>query len=401
MADYSAALYIHIPFCTSKCDYCDFFSITDYSCVNETINAVVSQIEQEKTLYGIKDFSSVYIGGGTPGSLSPELIVHLMKALFRINGDRLPDEVTMECNPVNVNIQSLALWQSRGINRISLGVQTFQDQFLKRAGRLSSEKSIREAISLIRNHPAFTLSLDLIQGLPGMTRQDQIHDLQEAVNCRADHISWYSLTLESGTALSDSWEKRQSLSVTEEEEEKIWQEGCLFLEKEGFQRYEVSNFARPGRECEHNKAYWQMRPFLGVGPGAVSMVRNTSGFIERHRILRDVKNYAACIFQMEDREIISPRDFLKDYFLMGLRMKQGVNICSFRKVFGQNPEEYIPCTVQANLENGNMQITEDSLLLTTRGLDLLNTVLVEIFTELDELSAPEVVLWPVGEDSYS
>ncbi len=401
MAGYSAALYIHIPFCTSKCDYCDFFSITDYSCVNDTVNAIVTQIEQEKSLYGIKDFSSVYIGGGTPGSLSPELIVYLMEALSRINGNSLPGEVTMECNPVNVSVQSLALWQSCGINRISLGVQTFRDSFLKLAGRRSSEQAIQKALDLISHHPGFTLSIDLIQGLPGMTREDQILDLQEAAGWRADHISWYSLTLENGTVLSDSWEKRQDLEITAEEEEEIWREGCLLLEEKGFRRYEVSNFARPGRECFHNKAYWQMRPFLGVGPGAVSMIRNPSGVLERHRVLRDVGRFASGIFEKEDVEILSPSDFLKDYFLMGLRMKEGISIGAFRQVFAKVPEEFIPRTISVNLKNGNMERREDSLFLNSRGLDLLNAVLVEIFTELDEITGPEGVNWPTEVAPYS
>ena len=396
MTPYSAALYIHIPFCSSKCDYCDFFSITDYSRVKDTIDGIVAQVKEDKNLYRIRNFSSIYIGGGTPGSLSPELIASLMDSLFRINGNRLPREVTMECNPVNVTSRSLAVWQSGGINRISLGVQTFRDPFLRKAGRKSSEKKIHKAIPLIKSQPGLNLSLDLIQGLPGMSGRDQLADLEEAVRYNPDHISWYTLSLEGGTVLTEQWEDRQDLNISAETEEQIWQEGCRLLEQNGYERYEVSNFAKPGRQCLHNKAYWRMKPYLGVGPGAVSMVREDQGKIRRHRVIRDVEAFASGKRDKDDVEILCPIDFMKDYFLMGLRMKEGINLKSFKNIFGFYPENFVSLTIEENLLKGNLARDDDFLFLTEKGLDLLNPILVEFFTELEEQTGPIRIDWPEG-----
>ncbi len=269
MIPYPAALYVHIPFCLSKCDYCDFFSITDYTRQTDTIQNIVRQIQEDRLLYGISHFSSVYIGGGTPGSVSPELISFLLNSIASINGGNLPSEVTMECNPGNVSVTSLEIWQNCGINRISLGIQTFRDESLKKAGRQSSSRQIYKALDLIKSHPGFNLSLDLIQGLPGMGREEQLADIEKAASFKPDHISWYSLTLEKGTVLAECWKERQNLDIAPEVEEQIWKEGCLALEKKGYHRYEISNFAKPGRESIHNSSYWHMSPYLGVGPGAV------------------------------------------------------------------------------------------------------------------------------------
>ena len=397
---YDAALYIHIPFCSRKCDYCDFYSITDYSCSADAVRQIGRQIESDKNAYGIRFFNTVYIGGGTPGSLAPELLASLLDRIREVHKDSLPSEVTLECNPENINDNSIKIWKDAGVNRISLGVQTFQDRFLGRAGRNSSRSSILKAIDSLKKFEGISLSLDLIQGLPGMNREDQLADLKEALEFGPDHISWYTLTLEEGTPLADEWNKRQSVSLKPEESERIWLEGCRMLEEAGYGRYEVSNFARPGKSSLHNRAYWEMRPYLGCGPGAVSMILNEKGEVERHRIRPDVVSYAEGEIILVDREIIGGRDFIKDFLLMGLRIIEGINLKAFRDLFGCGPERFFPDTMDRFCREGLLSLDENCLKTTSRGMDLLNTLLIDLFDELDRREPPAALNWPLSRAGF-
>ena len=391
---HKAALYIHIPFCTRKCDYCDFFSICDYSYCWSVVQSIIKQIERDMTCYRIDGFSSVYMGGGTPGSIDPALIISILEKVKSVNRGSLPEEVTLECNPENIRPSSLEIWRSGGVNRISMGVQSFQDEFLERAGRNSRRQTIIKALGYLKDCPDFSVSLDLIQGLPGMNRKAQLKDLQEAISFQPDHISWYSLSLEEGTVLYDQWDKRQNLTLEEQEGDRIWKEGCLQLDQSGYKRYEVSNFAIKGCESRHNRAYWKMQPYLGCGPGAVSMVLNEDGEIERHRVVRDVPSYAAGQVKQEDREIIEGPDFIKDFLLMGLRMAEGVDLRSFSSIFGRPIEECIPGSLNKYLKNDFLFYSGNSLRATPAGLDMLNTMLIAFFNELDGTFSAGRVNWP-------
>ena len=397
-SSYKAALYIHIPFCSRKCDYCDFFSITDYSYCLDTIEQICRQIEEDKKRYGISGFLSVYLGGGTPGSLPPELMTSLFSTITRVNGGSLPPEVTLECNPENVTPEALVLWMSCGINRISLGVQSFQDEFLIRAGRNSSRKKILRALKLLKKESSLTLNLDLIQGLPGMTAEDQLADLVDAVSFDPEHLSWYSLTLEQGTVLDTEWDTRQNRDLSPEMEEQIWVEGCLLLFRKGYSRYEVSNFARPGRECLHNKAYWKMNPYLGCGPGAVSMILNEHGQLQRHRIAKDVSSFAAGKIIRDQIEQPDPVEFLKDYLLMGLRLRDGISLKEFGKIFGHPPEAFFFRTLSSH---SSLIMQDKGFLKTTKeGLDVLNPLLIDLFEEIDTQTSFIPLQWPLRGDVH-
>ncbi len=395
MNPYRAALYIHIPFCTRKCDYCDFFSICDYSYCQSVVQTILNQIVRDMSNYCIGGFTSVYIGGGTPGSINPELIVSILEKVKIVNHGCLPEEVTLECNPENIQLSSLDIWRSGGINRISMGIQSFQDEFLERAGRNSSRQTIEQALGYLKECSDFTVSLDLIQGLPGMNRKAQLKDLQEAISYQPDHISWYSLSLEEGTVLSDQWGKRQNLTLDEQEADRIWKEGCSLLDRAGYKRYEVSNFAFEGFESRHNRAYWKMYPYLGCGPGAVSMILNRDGQIERHRVVTDVPSYAMGQVKLDSREIIGGTDFIKDFLLMGLRMTEGIELGSFFRIFGRSIEDCIPESLNKFLNNGFLFHAGNSLQATSAGLDMLNTILITFFEELDGTFPAGGVNWPL------
>jgi oxygen-independent coproporphyrinogen-3 oxidase len=223
MKPYQAALYIHIPFCKRKCDYCDFYSVCDSSIQDALLEQIPLQIHSLTSDYKVDSFKTLYLGGGTPGLVSIQGLSLLLAQVSELNKGVLPGEVTLECNPSNVTRDRIDAWKSMGITRISLGVQSFQDTFLKKAGRQSSRSLILNALTQLRDASCFDLNIDLIQGLPGMTQQDQIQDLKEAVSWQPDHISWYSLILENGTVLKDQWSHRNGF--LEEDNDLAWETG--------------------------------------------------------------------------------------------------------------------------------------------------------------------------------
>jgi len=387
-----AALYIHIPFCVKKCDYCDFYSSCDLSIQKQLLEKIPRQMSELCEKYGVSTFTTVYLGGGTPGLIKSELMSGLLEYIKQANGGTLPDEVTMECNPGNVSPQKLQEWNQAGINRLSLGVQSFQDEFLRNAGRNSSREKILRALEMIRNFSAFNLNIDLIQGLPGMTREDQIRDLEEALTWEPDHISWYSLILEEGSVLESEWEERNG--GVQPDNDRIWEEGCALLEQAGYNRYEISNFCRTGKESRHNTSYWKLRPYLGCGPSAVSMLKNETGAVERFRTVPESLDYSRGIFRYDERENLSPQDLLKDFILMGLRLKKGIQLSDFISISGYPVENLFPESLAKWIEAGCLILNDRFIAPTGRGMNVLNSILVDLFSELDEKGTELSLHWP-------
>ncbi|MDA3957731.1 radical SAM family heme chaperone HemW [Oceanispirochaeta sp.] len=392
MKAYPASLYIHIPFCKRKCDYCDFYSICDSSIELDLLEQIPRQIELLKKQFNLDLFKTVYLGGGTPGLIGSESLSGLLLSVQKINKSFLPSEITLECNPSNVTVEKMKAWKDMGITRISLGVQSFQDVFLKKAGRLSSRELILKALTLLKEASCFELNIDLIQGLPGMRGEDQLKDLEEALSWKPDHISWYSLILENGTVLEDSWEDRNGSLV--EDNDLSWESGCLFLENAGYERYEISNFCREGKKSLHNSSYWKLDPYLGCGPSAVSMLKDSSGLIRRFRTRADALNYSRGKFEYEDCESITSIDFLKDYLLMGLRLSEGIHLQTFEGIFGKTASELFPCSLKRWIERECLIQDCFSIRPSSRGMNLLNSILISIFEELDEQKSPLSLRWP-------
>jgi len=389
-----ASLYIHIPFCVRKCDYCDFYSACDLTIQNQLLGQIPRQMRELCSLYGIDSFRTLYLGGGTPGLVDTEALGRLLDAVKRDNrGGVLPAEVTLECNPGNIGETKLDEWKSMGITRLSLGVQSFQDDFLVKSGRKSSRKEILKALEMIRSFSEFDFNIDLIQGLPGMAVKDQLKDLEEAALWSPDHISWYSLILEEGTVLEKEWERRNGDAGSDND--KAWEEGCLFLTGAGYNRYEISNFSRAGKESLHNKSYWKLKPYLGCGPSAVSMLRDGRGRAVRFRTLPESQKYSEGIFLYDEQESLNPTDFLKDFMLMGLRLKEGIGLNDFEGIFGCQPDDLFPGSVKKWTDAGCLIRNEKTLSPTERGMNLLNSLLVDLFSELDG-KVPEISLnWPL------
>src|SRR5574344_988242 len=267
----NCSLYVHIPFCLSKCDYCDFFSVPCKSAADGYVDAVVKEAEFYRHEYGITSWKTVYIGGGTPSMLSPAELSRLITQL----APRIKDcEVTVEINPDDCTSELLCSLERSGVTRLSAGIQALDDKPLKAVNRRCSRKTILEALDVIAKFWHGRLSCDIIAGLPCQTHDSFIEGLQELVSYPVEHISLYTLTVEEETPLAKKISDG-TVQWSSDNADSLWIEGRDFLEKKGFMQYEVSNFAKAGAESAHNLTYWNLRDYIGCGAGASGTIYGT------------------------------------------------------------------------------------------------------------------------------
>ena len=282
-------LYIHIPYCLQKCGYCDFFSKPSGAVPAEYVKAVSRQIEHLAKAFCVEEWKSVYIGGGTPSLLSAEDLRFLCKTIKAAAPLAANCEWTIEMNPGTISRELLEAADACGITRLSVGIQCKNQKVLDAIGRRASVSQIEEAARLIKNFWPHEWSADLIAGLPFQTKEDIARDIDFIERNGANHISFYSLTLEEGTPLKGAIDAGK-IPYDEEDAEELWLDGRDLLEKRGFLQYEVSNFAKPGFESKHNAAYWAQESYLGAGAGAAGTIYgNPTGF--RYTNVLDAAEY--------------------------------------------------------------------------------------------------------------
>ena len=374
-----ASLYIHIPFCNSKCSYCDFFSVTDHSLMAAILDKTLDQTARYIDYFGIKRIPTVYIGGGTPTSLPLPLLEKLLRFL-----DRLPPkeevECTIEANPETVNQDLLSLLSDSCINRLSLGIQSFSDTTLETLGRPCNAKTAYKAIDLVKQRWNGQLSLDLISSVPHQTVSDSISDIDTAISFKPDHISLYSLTLEEGTPLA----KRYG-SGLDAIDDNIWILAADHLEISGYKRYEVSNFALPGHQSRHNTRYWKLLPYIGTGAGGVSTLHDGEGGLYRIANIPNLEGYldSEGLLCGATTEEIKGKSYIFEYLMMGFRMTAGIARSDFSTTFGREITEIIPETLANWKDKGLLVESDDSIALTKEGLLLLNQFLLDALSELE------------------
>jgi len=381
-------LYIHIPFCRSKCSYCNFYSHTGYSLQLEkkVLKEISLQIKYYMELTKSKMFKTVYIGGGTPSMLSLEGLEYLLDFLKKYN-KYYTNEFTIECNPEDISENFLKLLDSSQVNRISLGVQSFNNNILEKSGRKSNTQTLDNAIILIKKFWKKSFSVDLISGLPGQNKKSQIEDIKKAIGSGADHISCYSLILDKNTPLFNEFNQN------DEEEEKMWITCYDYLIKNGFSHYEISNFSKVGKESIHNLQYWEMNEYIGCGPGAVSMIFNNG--IERISNPKNIDLYLSgkAGNWSVSSETINNLDFLFENYMMGLRTKYGINKNTFLKRFGSTPESFITETLNNHSEE-TFKINDSTFSLSDKVRLFMNPLLIEIFDELLNTQKNITINWP-------
>lgn len=368
------ALYIHIPFCARKCNYCDFNSFVSES---KIIDRYLHAIENElRTLKGKHVFHTVYIGGGTPSILTePQLEKLLGDVLCCIPASEI-QEYTVEANPGTLDVGKVKLLKEYLVNRISLGVQSFQDKHLQFLGRIHSGNDAKNAFTLLRQAGFENISIDLIFGCPGQSLNDWEKDLKTATELAPQHVSTYALTYEEGTPLMDNLKNEIFHELEEDVELEMYRLAIRYLEYSGYNHYEISNFAKAGYECSHNRVYWMNMGYVGVGAGAYSFIdgvrtsneRDVLRYIEGIKGGKDIKSFYECLQQEQ---------LASETLIMSLRLRQGISNADFYERFGYRIDDQFGDQICKLTKNGLVSYQNEELRLTDKGLFVADTVLAE------------------------
>ncbi len=369
-------LYLHIPFCKTRCAYCDFFSTTCGEAQRaEFVRVLCREIALRREEARGEALSTVYFGGGTPSQLSAEEVRSIFGAI-RENYALSPDaEITMEVNPDDVTEEYVSALRALGTNRISMGVQTFQEELLRVINRRHTAEQARSAVRTIRSAGIDNISIDLIYGLPGQTLPVWECDVQEALGLKPTHISAYALSYEDGTPLYERLLKGEICETDEEVSLAMYRHLIASLEKAGFLHYEISNFALPGFHSRHNSSYWTGIPYIGVGPGAHSY----DGIHRRanHPDLRaytEAKGNAPC-----EMEMLSADERFNESLMLSLRTHEGIDLSLLEKNFGREKTNRVLSSAEKFLRSAALERTPTHLRLTPSGIFLSYAILMELF----------------------
>lgn len=380
------ALYIHIPFCASKCSYCDFYSIACVQMPAWYIKRLEEEFLFRQKKFGIRKIKTIYFGGGTPSFLFSNVeffddIVHFFKTLKPYLAENA--EITFECNPDDVSKELCEFLKFLGVNRISLGIQTFNDKKLTFHNRRSTKKINNRALKIIQKAGFAHFSADLISGLiPLGNLQEEEKELFKAIDIliknKVDHISLYSLIIGYDTPLEKFLDMYPSFN-DEELSDSLWIAGRDYLESKGFEQYEVSNFSLPGGESQHNLCYWNMDSYLGIGAGATGSLFFEGGIVQRYENTENLDEYLKKDFlESQENESIEKKDAIFEYLMMGFRKVKGIDEKVFYNRFKEKIENYIEPSF-SNWEKKNLSKKENGFYaLTKEGLSYLNLFLQEL-----------------------
>ena len=388
-------LYIHIPFCKKKCEYCDFLSgPANAREVSEYMKALRKELLMWAAAAGNHTVSSVFIGGGTPTILPTGEVEELMRVIFRNYHVSEQAEISIEANPGTVSLEQLKAYVACGINRISIGLQSTDEDLLKRLGRIHSYEDFLMAFQMARMAGFRNINVDLISGIPGQSLSDWEDSLKKITLLRPEHISAYGLIIEPGTRFHDKYaadEKRREAGYepmflpSEELERQMYQLTGEMLEAKGYRRYEISNYARAGKVCIHNQGYWKREEYLGFGIGAASLFRETRWSNTRNK--NSYVNYIAreeFPLEEESLEKLSPAAQMEEYMFLGLRMMEGIQRSDFEKSFGHSLEGIFGDRLIRLQKEGLLEMEEGRIRLSEKGIDLSNYVFSQFLLEGDQ-----------------
>lgn len=366
-----AGIYVHIPFCKSRCIYCGFFSTTALDRLHAYVDAVVEELHARRDFLRGEPIETIYFGGGTPSLLPVEEMERILSAILYIYNVRDGAEITLEGNPDDISPALLTEWRRIGFNRLSMGVQTFSDvrlQFLHR--RHTAEQAVR-AIQDARQAGFENLSVDLMFGFPGQTLTEWTRDVERALSLRVPHLSAYSLMYEEGTCLNRMLERGDVVELDEEVALDMYESLIDMLEGAGYRHYELSNFALPGWESRHNSSYWHGIPYLGVGAGAHSY-----DGVNRYFHADSLDEYLSgtpCV-----REELSEEERYNEYVFTGLRTAEGIQLSDLERKFGSRMKDFCLCNAKRHIDDGRLCFQDGNLRLSRKGLFVSNDVMSDL-----------------------
>lgn len=361
--------YVHIPFCTQICYYCDFSKVF---IKNQPVDSYLEHLLQEFHSYDIQKLRTLYIGGGTPTALSAPQLEVLLDGLTKNLDLSVLEELTIEANPGDLDEDKIAVLKNSAVNRVSLGVQTFDDKMLKKIGRSHLEKDIYENIDRLKLAGFDNISIDLIYALPGQT-MDQVKDnVAKAIALDIPHMSLYSLILENHTVFMNRMRRGKLPLPKEEVEAEMFEYIIAELEHAGFEHYEISNFSKPGFESRHNLMYWDNAEYYGIGAGASGYVNGV-----RYKNHGPIRHYLKAVEEGNARineEHLSLREQMEEEMFLGLRKKTGVSKARFEEKFGTSFENVYGQVVRDLCHQGLLQVEGQQIRMTKKGLFLGDTV---------------------------
>ena len=377
-------IYIHIPFCIKKCDYCDFISYTNcYDLQERYVKKLIEEIEENRDLLKNNFISTIYIGGGTPSSIKPEFIKKILDKIYEIcEISQISEkiETTIEVNPGTTTRNNLQLYKNCGINRLSIGLQSTNDTILETIGRIHNYKQFLYTYKWAKEAGFKNINVDLMLGLPGQDIETLKESLENIVNLQPmpNHISVYSLIVEEGTKIEQNINLGKLKLPDDDEERKQYHYTKNYLELNGYKHYEISNFAKPGFESKHNMNCWKQKQYVGFGVAAHSYVNgiryaNTTDLKEYINIKENPKekNFKE-IKTVEEKQ--NKFDMEKEFMMLGLRKLEGISISKFEEKFGENPIYLFRNELQKLVEENLLEVDLDDIRLTNKGLDFANLV---------------------------
>lgn len=386
MADKSLELYVHIPFCVRKCEYCDFLSApAGADTQQEYVRNLLLEIEQKGVRCTDYEVTTIFFGGGTPSILKAGWIADILDAIHRNFKVRKDAEITIECNPGTLTFEKLSIYKSAGINRISVGLQSASDAELRELGRIHTYEDFLRSYDLIRKKGFSNVNIDLMAALPGQTLKSYEQTLRRVLTLKPEHISAYSLIIEEGTPFYEKYEadellrekgEKPQMLPSEETERLMYERTKELLLAHGYERYEISNYARKGYACRHNIGYWRRENYLGFGLGSASLLEN-----ERFHNTTDLTDYLGGDYLAYEQEKLDKKSQMEEFMFLGLRMTEGISTECFRQTFGLTVELVYGPVLEQQIADRLLRKEDGRIFLSERGLDVSNYVMAQFLLD--------------------
>lgn len=377
MQNKEIGIYIHIPFCKQKCYYCDFYSLAnEEEWIPRYIKSLIEEIKcKSKSPDFLFQVKTIYIGGGTPSFIASKYITQILETIYANYVVAQKAEITIEVNPGTVNIEKLEEYAKCGINRLSIGLQATQNHLLQTIGRIHNYYEFVDAYHLAREVGFQNINVDLMLALPNQTIQDLEDSLEEIISLEPEHISVYSLIVEEGTNLQKQIREGIVKPIEEEKERQMYWKAKQLLEKNGYEHYEISNFAKPNYKAKHNLNCWEQKEYMGVGAAAHSYIEGMR-YSNIDSIEQYIKNYEEKVPEknviIQEKQTLEERQ--KEYMLLKLRTLEGVSIQEFKNKFVANPIYLYHTELEKLAKEELIGIDGDNIKLTEKGLDFANLV---------------------------
>ena len=371
-----AGLYIHIPFCAKRCLYCDFFSNTDMRYKEAYIRAIIEEMKQRQLYIEGEPIETIYFGGGTPSQLTAADFELIFETIYQLFDTTSCQEITLEANPDDMTADYIKSIRTLPFNRISMGVQSFQEKDLRFLNRRHNSQQAKQAVALCQEQGITNISIDLIYGLPGQTLEEWESNLEEAIRLQIPHISAYHLIYEEGTALYKLLEAGKITPVEEELSVTLFSTLIDRLTEAGYLHYEISNFARPGCFSQHNSSYWTGKPYVGIGPSAHSYNRHS-----RQWNVSSLPLYIKGINEQSPEIEIEELDIhtrYNDFIITGLRTMWGIRLNDIRTLFGEDKLSYLNQQAKSYLQKGLLLQQHDTLTLSKEGIFISDGIMSDL-----------------------